>query len=100
MNYTHEQYERLLDAIEDAGGQHLDEKLCGARKYTFTGPVGKEDDPDRAIWLQGCGNYAIFEIPYEAHIHGTNAAVLQPIELCAVCDDIGGMPRFRKEVLG
>lgn len=45
--------------------------------------------------LPGCGNYAIFEIPYESEpIPGTNAAVMQPVELCAVCDGLGWMPRF------
>ena len=100
MNYTFEEYDKLVAAVEEAGGQHLEDKLCGARKYTFTGKVGKEDDPNRTVWLQGCGNYSIFEIPYEAHVPGTNAAVLQPIELCAVCDGVGGFPRFLKAVFG
>lgn len=69
--------------IEDQGGEHID-RLCVGRDYEFTGPAGKN------LVLPGCGNATIFKIPFES----PNAAVLDTIELCAVCDGLGFKPRF------
>jgi hypothetical protein len=89
MNYTNEQYLRLIAAIEAEGGELLDE-LCSSRGYEFSGNLGKD------VILPGCGNTSIFEIPYEVPAQGTaNASVLQPIRLCAVCDELGRTPRFK-----
>ena len=90
MNYTFEQYGRLIGEIDAQGGHHVQEKMCEAREYSFTGP-----NPDyKTVLLPGCGNNSIFSIPYEDDVPGTNAAVLDAVELCAVCDDLGHMPRF------
>lgn len=91
MDYTEQQFDELITLIEREGGVHLDE-LCGAREYTLTGEVGQDEDGQRRLLMPGCGNYSIFEIPYE-----DEKGDVHPIELCAVCDDLGAMPRFEVE---
>lgn len=83
--YSPEQFIRLAQEIEETGGVHVDE-LCSARPYSFTGPnpEGKE------VFLPGCGNYSIFEVPYEAE----SGDLMDRIRLCAVCDALGWTPRF------
>lgn len=88
MDYTEHQFDELITRVEREGGVHLDE-LCGVREYTLTGPVGTDEDEQRTLMLPGCGNYSLFEIPYE-----DESGDVHPIELCAVCDDLGAMPRF------
>lgn len=86
MDYSLPQFTRLTEAIEAEGGMLLD-RLCEMREYIFSGPVGKR--PGKVTRLPGCGNTSIFEIPYEGE-DGKG----HPVELCAVCDDLGNKPRW------
>lgn len=91
MEYTQSQLYDLIDAIEDDGGEYL-EGLCEARKYALTGDQIKEPT------IPGCGNQTLFKVPYASEVPGTNASVLEHVVLCAVCDDIGSMPRYQHRV--
>ena len=83
----------LVRAVEEQGGTHLDD-MCVARQHTFQ----MDDDSERTIFAAGCGNILQFEIPYEVAFDGTNAAMLDTIKLCGVCDDMPLMPRFIKHI--
>lgn len=89
MKYEPEQLGKLMDMVEAEGGRHLDDKMCKMRTFRITtGPK-----PVTAN-LPGCGNRTIFEIPYDVHLKGTNAKALGTVEMCAVCDCMGLMPRY------
>lgn len=88
VNYSPEQFFALVKAVEDEGGELLDE-TCTAQRYSFTGPRGQ----GKSVYLPSCGNTTIMEIPYEAPDGSA-----QPIRLCAVCDDVGNFPRFREHL--
>ena len=85
MEYTGAQFQALKDLIVGQGGALLT-KMCSMRTYEFAGKV--QDPPNT---LPGCGNATIFEIPYR-----TSNGSVRPIELCAVCDDLGRRPRYLK----
>lgn len=90
VSYSPAQYTRLLELIEDQGGEHTDE-LCHARAYQFVDGLGL-----KTMTMPGCGNYSIFKIPFEVALDRTNAAILETVRLCAVCDGLALMPRFRE----
>lgn len=81
MTYSPEQFFELIQAVEAEGGS-LTEDLCRARQYSMTGKEGKP------FSLRGCNNTAIFRVPYDL------GDTLGEITLCAVCDDLGLIPRF------
>ena len=87
MEYTQSQLYDLIDAVEDEGGEYL-EDLCSNRTYELTG------DKIKPPTIAGCGNQTLFRISYPSEVEGTNAAVLEHVTLCAVCDDMGSMPRY------
>lgn len=91
MEYSPEEFFRLTQLVEDQGGELLD-KQCLGERYKFTGHVGK----GKSVYLARCGNSGTtFEVPYEDP-NGT----MRPVELCAVCDDLGQMPRFKAAMQG
>ena len=95
MQYNRAQFLRLVEAVEDQGGKHLDER-CEAKRYELTGDRSKFD----FVVLPGCGQRALFEIPYDALDLQGNEAGVQPVKLCAHEDSLGLMPRFADQVAG
>jgi hypothetical protein len=90
MQYSQDEFVALIDAIELDGGAYL-EKLCPVREYTFTG----EKKPNTLVYQREHPDVpALFEIPYEATNSLGESLGVQPIEACAVEDDIGAWPRF------
>jgi hypothetical protein len=87
MDYEKDEFFALIEDVEDQGGEHLDE-LCKHRRYEFTG------DSIKPVVLPGCGNAALFRVPYEAIDKKGKEAGVQPIVVCAVDDDMGRWPRF------
>lgn len=87
MNYSQNEFFALVETVEEQGGEHLD-KLCKAQTYKF---VGNKQKP---MTLPSCGNSALFLVPYEAINRDGSEAGLQPVEVCAVDDDMGRWPRF------
>lgn len=95
MEYTFPQYGRLVREIDRQGGRHLEDKVCEAKQYSFSGP-----NPDyKSVFLPGCGNNSIFEVPYLPEGGDGDTVTIENMELCAVCDDLGHMPRFQ-DVIG
>jgi hypothetical protein len=89
MKYSEDEFLSLLVQIEEQGGRLLDDKhetklvqLEMLREYEATGKLMK-------VRLRGCGEQAMFEVPYE----GTDSRGTS-IVACAVCDNIGAWPRF------
>lgn len=94
MNYTEDQYERLVEAVEAVGGEYLDD-LCTYREYGATGDLVKP------LFRPGCGNMAVFLVPYETpreFAGDVTGAVTGMVEVCAVCDELGNWPRFHGDV--
>jgi hypothetical protein len=87
MIYEQQEFFDLIDMVEEQGGDLLEE-MCKARKYEFTGVES------RPVILQGCGNQALFSVPYEALDKNGNELGLHPAVVCAVDDDMGKWPRF------
>ena len=87
MNYEPQDITTLIEEVHRIGGEHVDE-MCTARQYDLTGPVRMR--PNDILMLPGCGHTFMFQVPYAAP-----DGSLRPITLCAVCDDMGSMPRFR-----
>lgn len=88
MRYTQDELIELMDAVEEQGGTHLDDR-CKAKKYTFVG------DKVNPVILAGCGNELLFEVPYV----GSNDAA-ESLTVCAVDDDMGKWPRFGGDRFG
>lgn len=86
MNYQPQDINALVTRVEAIGGEHIDE-MCTARQYDLTGTV--RVSVGSILMLPGCGHTFMFNVPYESPDGST-----QPITLCAVCDDMGLMPRF------
>lgn len=93
MQYSPEQFFALAEEVARQGGQHID-ATCPAKEYQFVGPKGQ----GKTLVLRGCGNQTLFDVEYATEVPGTNAAVLNIVEMCAVCDDMGEMPRFKHAV--
>lgn len=87
MNYSQEEFLRLMEAVEEQGGEHLDD-LCSAKTYEFT---GKEL---ARVTLPGCGNTSLFAVPYDALAKDGTEVGPQPVTACAVDDNMGAWPRF------
>jgi hypothetical protein len=94
MNYSEQEFYTLMEAVEAAGGEHLD-RQCTARTYDFTGKHSKQ------VTIGGCGNSAFFKVPYLS-LDGTSMATsaVPPVEVCAVDDDMGRWPRFGGDRFG
>jgi hypothetical protein len=95
MQYSRAEFLRLVEAVEDQHGQHLDE-ACSAQRYELTGDKSKHN----FVVLPGCGKRALFEVPYEATNAKGEDIGIQPIKLCAYDDMMGLMPRFADQVNG
>ncbi len=89
MNYSQDEFFKLLEAVEAEGGQHLAERCHRDVPFVFTGPA-KPQLPE----LGSCGNYSLFEVPYEAQTKSGDNVGLQPLQACAVEDDMARWPRF------
>ena len=90
--YTQDEFLRLIEAVEDQGGQYLDEHCKPVRAFDFTGDVPLKER-DKA--LSYCGQPSLFDVPYEDE-HGGQGK----IKVCAVDDGMGMWPRFRDQVNG
>lgn len=91
MEYSQDQFFALMEAVEEAGGQHLEDVRCASRLYKWS---GNQIKPAR---LPGCGNQTVFAIPYTADDKAV--ATVHEIIVCARCDDVGMWPRFYDQVM-
>lgn len=87
MIYNHKDFFALIEAVEQQGGEHLD-KTCEVRRYEFVGDKSKPFIPPTHQ------DPTVFMVPYEALNKDGSEAGLQPVEVCAVEDDMGRWPRF------
>lgn len=87
MEYTFDELAQLVEAVEEQGGE-LTDLTCTDRVVKLTGPNAK---PAK---LRYCRNDTIFEVPYEAADKEGRSMGLQPIQVCAVDDNMGAWPRF------
>lgn len=88
MEYKQDEFLNLMEAVDDQGGEHLDE-MCKAKVYSeFTGR-----HKVKTLTWAGCGQSAIFEVPYEPE-NQSDAAELALVRVCAVEDSMGAWPRF------
>lgn len=91
MQYKRNEFMRLLEALEDQGGTHLDE-LCEDRYFTeFAGPRVK------GFELPMCGEMSVMEVPYDRRGDG-DAIERGTVKVCAVDDAVGLWPRFKDQV--
>lgn len=90
MKYDKDEFFDLMERVDADGGEHLDAQ-CQAREFTFSG------DKMRPVLLPGCGESALFHVPYEG-IKG--AKDNGPVQVCAVDDDMGRWPRFGGDRFG
>lgn len=98
MNYSQEEFFELMELVEDAGGQHLDE-MCKMRTYEFCG----DRLPDTLKTIPGCGEVALFTVPYKMvkkSKTGRECLVDREVKVCAVDDDMGRWPRFGGDRFG
>lgn len=99
MDYTYEEFERLIEEIERQGGEYLDRMHIPrvdqmVRRKRGSGPEGEVvDEPE--VEATGCQQIALFNVPYPRRVGG-NDEVLEIgwHEMCAGCDNLGDMPRF------
>ena len=92
MDYSKPEFFDLMERVDEQDGEHLDEQ-CRMKTYEFCG----DELPERAKRLPGCGESALFMIPY-AGITGTKDN--GPVKVCAVDDDMGRWPRFGGDRFG
>jgi hypothetical protein len=91
VNYSQEDFIKLIEEVEFQGGTHLDEDcepVVVALKKEH--PRGKAS----RFKLARCGNPALFDIPYGLENPGP-AGEMGIIKVCAVDDSIGLWPRFK-----
>ena len=91
MDYEPEQFLKLIEAVEEQAGAVLPD-ACEPKRFQLNQP--KKDGSENIVTLatQGCGKHARFMIQYSP----TNSAEPKFITLCAYCDNVGAMPRFRE----
>ncbi len=87
MNYSQEDFFALMEAVENVGGEHLDD-VCGPKTYKWIGTGIKP------ITYPGHSGAASFLIPYEATDKKGEGMGLHPHRACAVEDDLARWPRF------
>lgn len=93
-SYSRDEFFRLMQAVEDQGGEHLDEQ-CKATTYEFSGERSKK------VTLPSCGQSALFMVPVEpAENEMTGVMLPPPVKVCAVEDLVGLWPRFIDQVRG
>ena len=86
MYYNRDEFFRLMEAIEEQGGDHLDE----IHEHVYI-PDLINNSGRKGIEALNCGASALFEIPYESvGEHG----MLTTAKACAVDDRLGLWPRF------
>ena len=99
MNYSPDDFLRLLEEVERQSGVHLPEP-CTARSWRMQQPDAKGDMRWREVFATGCGKDKRFAVPYEPA--ATSAKERQAMKergagfvyACAVDDDMGKWPRF------
>lgn len=79
MKYNHDEFVELIEVVEAQGGTLLDDPHA-VKVTKHTTPRG-----EMTVRTSGCGAYSMFEVPVEGG---------KPAVLCAVCDNMGMMPRF------
>jgi hypothetical protein len=90
MYYSQNEFFRLMEAIEDQGGEHLDQTHDPIYHTDLAG-----DNPKvKGFEMVYCGLDVLFEIPYEGLDKNGDEIGVQPITACAVDDWIGRWPRF------
>lgn len=86
MQYTHDQFFRLIELVEAEGGYLLDEPHDPGSTFY----AGDNAASGEAI-LTGCGEDTLFAVPYVNRYQEPDHVLL-----CASCDMMGLMPRFQK----
>lgn len=94
MNYSHDEFEALREAVEDQGGVLHDDR-CLPRDVEYIDPPYTVPRKYPKL-TQGCGHQTVFVTPYTYDLGSGEKANF--IRACAVCDNIGGWPRFREAV--
>lgn len=105
VNYSRTQFYRLMEAVEDQGGDHVD-RVCAPTPYYFkqhTAEPGPDDNwkitatgATKKVTFPSCGHSAIFEVPYVSAEDDEE----QTVTVCAVEDSMGLWPRFADQVAG
>lgn len=91
MHYDQDEFYRLLDAVEEQGGAHLDGDHEPHLHTKLTG-----DSPEyQSIEVKYCGVPALVEVPYEPLDKFGNVQPVQPVKVCLIDDWMGLWPRFR-----
>lgn len=85
MKYNMDEFYRLMESIEDQGGEHLELTHDPVFHIELTGPHVKGEE------VLYCGESAMFAIPYEPLGH---EGTMDSITVCAVDDAVGRWPRF------
>lgn len=88
MQYTREEFFRLMEQIEADGGDHLDKTHDPS---VFTELVGGPVLDPKQGFVRNCGENALFRVAYEPSGHD---GTLETLEVCAVDDMMGRWPRF------
>lgn len=88
MKYTQDEFFRLMEAIEEEGGEHLDETHDAMYHTKFTG------DKMKGLEVHYCGLDVMFDVPYVGLDINGQPMQVQPVKVCAVDDMVGRWPRF------
>lgn len=103
---TWEEFERLRDCVEAQSGNLVD-ALCEHRVHQFPDlrvaqvPEARGEVGIRAAFsyeAKGCGNHTVFEVPYvvqKPSLASGEPLIMGRVKLCALCDNMWSMPRFR-----
>lgn len=98
MDYGNDEFDALIEAVENQGGAHLPD-ICDGDLLTF-----KVKDRVSKVRSCSCRNQTIFVTLYEPtdEAESKNAAARGGgfARTCAVCDDMGTWPRYAKAVAG
>lgn len=88
MKYSRQEFFRLMEAIEEDGGEHLDKVHEHSNFTAFSG--GPVQDVQLG-YIKNCGESALFSVPYISFLNNND---LRELEVCAKDDMMGLWPRF------
>ncbi len=88
MEYTADEFYRLMEAVEEQGGSHIDEVHDPVYHKKLTGDMIKGHE------MTYCGEMAQFEIPYFGLDLKGKELPEQKLIVCAIDDRIGLWPRY------